>query len=87
MPAQASSQVDKTFIGASQQNLPAFMQDLDATLMTEAEMAEVRGGVVSWLGQRIPVFVAMQGIDAVAQYLGFNDIRFSWFAPLTAISQ
>ena len=44
MPAQASSQIDDGFTGTPQsQPLPVFMQDLEFTPMTEAEMAEVRG--------------------------------------------
>ncbi len=43
MPAQASSQIDDGFTGTPQsQPLPVFMQDLEFTPMTEAEMAEVR---------------------------------------------
>ncbi len=44
VPAQASAQFDDNLVGVSQsQSLPAFMQDLDATLMTDAEMSEVKG--------------------------------------------
>ena len=85
MPAQASSQIDDGFTGTPQsQPLPVFMQDLEFTPMTEAEMAEVRGAKLPWwiklpttqLAHYLAV-VATYG-DAVVDIIGFPLCAGEW---------